>query len=312
MIANNLQKLEKRFIPPSNWIEDYFENENTNHRIRYCYVKSEQGKGTILLLPGLSEFSEKYIETTCYLNGLGYSVYILDWCFQGKSTRLKDNYQKRHSNGYGKDLDDLNSFLNQLHTNTPLFIMAHSMGAHIILRYLAQHKNNIKAASLSAPMLMPLAFKNMMPIYSLILKLMPSKYMTNYVWGGTDWVPNSRQKNGLDIFSSDPIRDKIHDYWSECDPSLRVGSPTFGWVQETIKSIRLLEENISNIKTPLLLSMAEKDLIVDNKTIKKAAQKLQKAKLTNIKNAKHEILMETDQIRSQFLEESINLFENSK
>ena len=53
-------------------------------------------RGAVLLLPGYSEFIEKYLETGSELQRAGYSVLLLDWRGQGLSDRKLSDHHKGH------------------------------------------------------------------------------------------------------------------------------------------------------------------------------------------------------------------------
>lgn len=149
-----LPDLEERFLPPENWQVGDFTNPDTNHKIHYSFALIQNPKGSVLCLPGLSEFGEKYIETARFFNTQGYNFFVLDWAYQGHSCRLREEPQKRHSDGYDTDISDLDYFIHHIiKTNTKLYMLGHSMGGHIALRYLATQEHKIQAASVIAPML---------------------------------------------------------------------------------------------------------------------------------------------------------------
>lgn len=312
MTHETLPDLEERFLPPAEWQQSEFHNKNTEHKITYSPLPHQAEEAVIVILPGLSEFGEKYIETAKELSKEGFSLYVIDWAYQGRSTRLTNHPHRRHSDGYDTDISDLDYLItNIITTDKPIFLLGHSMGAHIGLRYLIEHPQKITAASFTAPMISPLAFRYISGLYNLILKFMPDKMLKQYVPGGSDWHMQSRKNDGNDIFSSDPIRDEVHNKWSEHDPELQVGNPTYQWIKETLASIAKLKENYHRITIPVLLALAENEQLIDNNEIIKAHQKIKSSNLLRLPNAKHEILMETDDLRSKFLSETLKLFKKS-
>jgi len=263
------------------------------------------------MLPGLSEFCEKYYETANNFIKHGYNFLIIDWAYQGKSTRFDKNPHKRHSDGYDIDISDLKYIIDH-HVNkgAPTFMLGHSMGGHIGLRFLSQYPDYFQAASFSAPML---GIKDLKYTGWLIKPLSPifNLFKTSYIPGGKNWRIEARKSDGSDVFSSDPTRDTLHNTWCLQDPSLQVGNPTIKWVLESLKSISLLNKSYRDIETPTLLGMAEQEEIVCNASIIKASKIIHHSKLLNLENSKHEILMETDDIRDQFLNETLALFKQS-
>ena len=307
-----LPNLEERFLPPQNWQSDSFFNSETNHKIHYYSVSCETTslKGCVVILPGLSEFGEKYIETAKFFTERSYNTYIIDWAYQGHSIRLKENPHKRHSDGYETDISDLHYLIsNIIKTDDPLYMLAHSMGGNIGLRYLLNYTEMFDAASLSAPMFGILDLKHREGLVKSILSLLKKKY-TSYIPGGKDWNEEARSSDGKDIFSYDPIRDQIHNAWCLADPRLQVGNPTLGWVYESLKSIDILKtpQKLQKVIIPILLAYASDEKIIDNKSIKKLAGRLPNSHLLELQNARHEILMETDAVRNKFLNKTLEIF----
>ena len=219
MTFNLMQpNLEERFLPPKNWQIKKFTNPKTSHDIAYRTSLIDNPKATVICLPGLSEYGEKYIETAHFFNKQGYDVYIIDWAYQGLSTRFKDNYQKRHSDGYDTDISDLHHLItNEIITEKPVHILAHSMGGHIGLRYIAEHPEvNIKSISASTPMISIHVMKYLCDVSSVIFSLLHPIH-TKYLMKGCNWQKDNRKDHVGDIFSSNPIRENVHDAW--CVPS---------------------------------------------------------------------------------------------
>lgn len=301
--------LPTQFLPPNNWINDKFVSPKTQHEISYSKACIDNPKASIVILPGLSEFSEKYIETVRNLNENGFDCYVMDWAYQGRSSRYEGNAHKRHSNGYDSDLSDLDHLVKTIvPSNKPVHMLCHSMGGHIGLRYLIDYPNKIQTASLSAPMIDIKIFKKARWFLATLLSCC-SKYRHAYIPKGRDWHIDNRKNDGSDIFSSDPLRDSVHNAWSLKDPALRIGNPTIQWLIETLKSIDTLESNVRKIKIPVLMAVAGHEELVSNHDIRHAADKMAQASILELPDAKHEILMETNSIRGKFLQETVNLFD---
>ncbi len=308
-----LPDLEKRFLPPKNWKIKSFTNPETGHNIAYRTAFIDNAKAIVFCLPGLSEYSEKYIETTRFLNDHGYNIVVIDWAYQGLSTRFKENNHKRHSDGYEADLSDLHYLIKQeINSTLPHYMLVHSMGGHIGLRYMSEHPNIIQAASITAPMININALKYLCGTTKNIFSILTPIH-TKYIVGGHDWSAKNRTNDGKDIFSSDLNRDQVHNAWCIKNPDLQVGSPTYKWLAETLKSICTLKakETLQRIKVPLLVAYAGQEALIDNKAIKNTVNIMHNAELLNFENAKHEILMETDDVRDVFLKKTLELFKQS-
>lgn len=300
--------LEKRFIPPHNWKQFSFENPTSGHIVSISTILSDHHKKSILILTGLSEFSEKYVETARFFSKNGFDVYIMDWAYQGRSTRHLQNPHKRHSDGYDQDLSDIDYLIsNFIDARKDLFIVAHSMGGHIAMRYLAEFDHQIKAASFSAPMLKIKSLSLAERAYQRVLSTLPF-LLERYVPGGKDWNERNQNIVNKDIFSSDPTRKKLHNQWSKYIPELQLGNPTLKWVNETLKSVFILEKEYQNINVPIFIAIGTDEQLICNNEVKKAIKLMPKANLKILENSKHEILMEVDKIRDVFLKETLQLF----
>ena len=310
MSSITLPNLEERFLPPENWESGSFVNSETNHKIHYSSALIENSKGTVVALPGLSEFGEKYIETARFFNAQGYSFYVIDWAYQGRSSRFLKNPHKRYSDGYQTDISDLNHMMkNIIKDHKNLYMLAHSMGSNIGIRHLFNHPGLFKAAAFSAPMLGIQDIGVFQKPLKVLLYLLPF-IREQYVPKGSDWHDQMRPNNVTGIFSSDLEREKIHSIWSKTNPELQVGNVTFKWILESLKSISIIfkYKKTKHLDTPTLFAFAENERLVSNTAIKKFTKNLPNSKTIELKNSKHEILVETDDIRDKFLQEALSLF----
>ncbi len=298
--------LEERFTAPAGWRTGEFVHLKTGHTIHYATVSPENPKAVAVILPGLSEFSEKYHETARDLLARNLSVWIIDWAFQGRSSRWSRHPMRRHTNGFDADIQDLHKLVSDhvlpAAQDRPLVMIGHSMGGHIGLRYLAEHQGIFKAAAFSAPML-GIHDVNKIPSFIRAFLLCCLKPFGNcYVPFGRDWHESLRKSDGTDVFSSDPVRDALHNDWSKTHPELQVGSPTLSWIFSALVSCKTLEKDLPSIDIPLLIVSAEDDRIVDNNAIAHAAAVLPQGTLLRLPEARHEILMERDDIRNRWFE----------
>lgn len=316
-----LPPLEQRFLPPEGWRWHHFKTPR-GRTLRFGTVspKDTVPDAVVVILTGLSEFSEKYYETARDLLGRNLSVWIMDWQGQGLSERfIPKNPQKRHSRGFDEDVADLHCFIKEyvkhaaVHPDVgriPLVMLGHSMGANIGMRYLAHHPDMFACAAFSAPMVGIKKLNMIPPFLRLPLTALFQEVAgQNYVFGGGEWTPQSRANPGNNIFSSDPTRDRIHNAWCEFDPRLQVGNVTFGWLHEANKSCHILQraETARSLNTPCLFALAGKDDLVNNDIARRVIKMIPHAKVLELRDAKHEILMESDKYRNEFLQEFDNL-----
>lgn len=295
---------EERFTVPAGWRTGEFFNPRTGHRIHYAHLSPAAPRATVVILQGLSEFTEKYFELARDMMARGFAVWTMDWAYQGRSSRLDRYPMRRHSDGIDADMDDLHKLVSDhvlpAAQGRKLIMAAHSMGGHIGLRYLAQHNGIFAAAAFSAPMLGIAQVSRIPPLLQDMILTILSPFKTSYMPGGKDWHENMREKEGI-VFSSDPVRDALQMAWTRGHPALRVGAPTVRWVYEAIMSCRALQGELKNILLPVMIGYAGRDVIVDNGALIRAAAKIPQAALVELGEAHHEIFMERDDLRGAWL-----------
>lgn len=297
-----------------------FKNEQ-GHKLRFgtASPKSRVPDAVVVVLPGLSEFAEKYFELANDLIDRNLAIWILDWEGQGKSDRLLSNRNKRHSNGFDSDVADLHSFMMEyvkhasVHPDVgriPMVMLGHSMGANVGMRYLLQHPDIFTCAAFSAPMA-GIAAIDFLPLsvavdVSTILNEMAG---TSYIMGGKDWSPDERDNPKKNIFSHDPVRSTIHNIWCRADPQLQVGNVTYGWVNQALRSCYTLQNAFTStpLTLPCLFGIAGEEKLVSNKRTRALIKHLPNAITLDLPGSRHEILMETDDIRNTFIDAFIKL-----
>src|ERR1700760_3912961 len=114
-------------------------------------------RGVCVLLNGQTEFIEKYFEVIDELRGRGYAVVTMDWRGQGGSSRMTGDHRKSFVGDFSEYDEDLDTLMNWM--VTPLLkagekpiALAHSMGAHILLRRLTRKPGDFRFCVLCAPM----------------------------------------------------------------------------------------------------------------------------------------------------------------
>lgn len=261
--------------------------------------------GSVLFLNGRAEFLEKHGETIRELNQRGYDVYSMDWRGQGGSSRLLSNPHKGYVKSYTDYLRDLNCFYHHVVTPravTPVVILAHSMGAHIALRFLCERPGAADRMVLLSSMIdintapyPPLIARG---IARLAIKVGWSR---RYRWGGGDYMPD-RQAFEDNRLTSDPCRFQDAHRAIDQAPHLATGDVTWRWLAATFSSIDTVKRKgfADRIHTPTLMISGQKDRIVTLSAQQKLCRRLPNCRLMIIPGARHEILKETDDIRAVF------------
>lgn len=320
--------LPATFAEPAQIVWGSFKNAQ-GRQTRFASCPPPAGvavKGHTLLLPGFREPIEKYFEAVRDLNARGLTVWLLDWPGQGGSDRyLPKSPHKAHHLGYDEQIATLQQFVVEhvvkgKDKNQPLYLMAHSMGAHISLRWLHDHNQQngpVTSAILTAPMVdiatAPLP-KSLARQMAKIAKT--GNYLENYIPTGSDWVDDNtpappkgpKPKNTIasDVLlsnaTSDHDRIKVLPAIFAQKPFLKLGDPTYGWIYHSFQSIDILNAPgyLEAIKTPIMMEISGRERVVNHAACIKAADRLPNCERLDIADAKHEIWMERDQLRSAF------------
>lgn len=263
-------------------------------------------KGTVVLVAGFGEPIEKYFEVMRELTDKGFAVWMMDWRGQGGSDRfLSENPQKMYSEGYSEHVETLYQFADKIVQKSPgpMILTAHSMGAHIGLRCLKEHEGTFDSAIVSAPMLNINTGSLARPVARQVAKFAKAgNYLEKYVPGGKDWDEKD-PVFAASTTTSDPDRFRVITELYTAKPELRTGSPTYGWIYHTFESIDILnkEEYLKAINVPILMEISGNEVIVDKEAEERASKLLPHCTRVDIPDAKHEIWMERDALRNQWL-----------
>ncbi len=302
---------------PDNWQWGEFQNRNNQH-IRYGWNCPPNAKALIVFAEGRTEVIEEYFENIRYFNERGYACAIMDWQGQGLSYRLTGDNSRHHSIGFEQDISDFDEFMACLATidgfkALPKVLVAHSMGANITLRYLADHQDIFKCGVMVAPML-GLNPKRTIKLFGKMLLNMAAKlnWHSKYALGQTAWNEKIAHVAKFKV-SSCPMRRDLQPYLFKTKPELQSGGVTWGWLAEALKSIATLHdaETCERIKTPLYFAIAQNDIVVDNAGTIKTISLLPNATQKIYEKAEHQIHREQDAIRLPLLSEMKKFIEKS-
>jgi lysophospholipase len=301
--------LQDRFLQHEDWRWGYFTNAD-GKRLRTGWADPRPRstvRATAITLPGFSGFAEQWFELFTDLLDRGIAIRHLDWNGQGGSDRYLDNSHKMHSLGYGRDVRDLHAFIDQfieVNHDRPVFLLAHSMGAHIAMRYLSERPDAVAGAFLTAPMLAIHAEKAPPAVVAQVARLMTALgFGERYLLGHEDWWFREHYAVEESRLSQDAVRYRVAQLYYRLEPSLRIGGGTWRWLHESFRSIDKLKRPrvLREIRTPIHIASAGRDVIVDNRAHARAARYLPDCAVTHYADAKHDIWMETDAIREPLL-----------
>jgi len=262
-------------------------------------------RGSLLFLPGRGDSYEKYLETLDHWHRLGWRVTASDWRGQAGSGRFGNDSVTGHIDDFEIWVNDLAELWEMWKRTAPPphVLVGHSMGGHLVLRALAEHKVDPDAMVLSAPML---GFHS--PLPSAVLQLFARTMLRlgnprRPAWKWSE-KPGALPADRSDLLTHDSQRYGDEVWWRQARPELVMGPASWGWVAAALASIRLLERPgvLEAITTPVLVLATDHDKLVSWRASRRAAQRLPRGQLVRFgKEARHEILREADPVRDRAL-----------
>ena len=260
--------------------------------------------GTVLLCQGRSEFIEKYFETVGELIQRGFAVVTFDWRGQGLSERELADPRKGHIDDFAlfeRDAAAVLKHMAQAACPRPWYGLAHSMGAAVMLRMAHAGTLPLQRMVLSAPLIDiarlryprgARALAELCDISGLGGRFIPG--------GGPESILSKPFKDN--VLSSDHRRYARNAGVAAAAPDLSIGDPSIGWANAAFRQMKAFEDAEFPRRTlvPTLVVMAGADKVVANRPMERFATRLKAGMLVSIPFSEHEILMESDEIRSQF------------
>jgi lysophospholipase len=257
----------------------------------------------VCLFPGRAEFIEKYFETVRDLRARGFAVAALDWRGQGGSQRLLRNPQKGYVRRFADYDIDLATFMQQVvlpDCPPPVFALAHSMGATVLIRAAHAGHRWFDRMVLLAPLIGLPGLRRSLFTRVAVRVLRLVGFGSFYVPGGDATVMQQRPFIG-NLLTSDPVRYARNVGVLEAEPRLAIAWPTVAWADAAFRMIGTLAQPgyAAKIRQPMLVIAAGHDRIVSTQAIDEFAARLRAASHLIVPGARHELLMEQDRYRGQ-------------
>lgn len=269
-------------------------------RVMTAPATASPARGSVIIAPGRTEFIEKYFEVARELQARGFAVFCIDWRGQGLSGREVQNGLKGHFASFDDPVNDLSTALKMLSAKLPRphIGLAHSMGGGILLRALQTRRVELDAAAFSAPMW---GIAGLKPMAKRFARFMAS------VGAGGMFAPTVATRWKREPFKRNPVTNdeqrhkRCQDLITE-EPRLALAGPTLGWLAAASDAIEAFRQPgaLAHVRIPILVASAEDEKFVDSASHAFVAEQLPNAMHITIPGAKHEILMERDELRAQF------------
>lgn len=258
-------------------------------------------RGHVLLLPGRTEYIEKYGRVARDLAARGYGIVCIDWRGQG----LSDHVDGRRDIGHVDDFDEYQADLAALLADQavaalpgPRLLFSHSMGGCIALRALLDGLA-VDAAVFSGPMWGISVNRYLRPIGETIARV------GTKVGQGQMRMPGTKAETYV---LSDPFEGNVlttdPGYWAwmqshaQAQPDLALGGPTLRWLDAAREEFARFDQS-QMPGTPSLTLLGGAEHVVDPDAIHRHMAEFAKGELVVIPEAMHEIWMERPDLQDQ-------------
>lgn len=292
-------------------VKAYWVVAEDNVRLRIAHWCGEAApRGTVFVLQGRTENIEKYGRTADDLVREGFGVFAIDWRGQGLSDRLSADRMLGHVGTFSDYQIDLRAMIKVaegLSLAKPWYLLGHSLGACVGLRAVL-NGSPFSACAFTAP----LWDINL----SLIQRLAawPMSWLAQAVGKGDSYAPGTGAESYVlhtdfdqNRLTHDPDMYRYYIKISEGLVDQQVGGPSMRWLYQALKETRLLAR-LQSPDVPCVAFCGAEDSIVAIPAVRDRMSRWPKGRLELLPNARHDVLYETQNIRSHVLTEICNLF----
>jgi alpha-beta hydrolase superfamily lysophospholipase len=212
-------------------------------------------QGILIVVHGLGGHSDLFKHGVRCLVPQGYGVYALDLRGHGRSPGQRGYIQ--HWQAFREDLRTFLQFIHSKETAENYFLWGHSMGGTISLDYALHYPELLQGLILSAPALGHIG----VPAWKLAVGQILSQVWPRFkLKVGIDRSLSSRDLTVLADYAADPLR---HEYGTA-----RLSAEFF-------KTVDWINQNIDQLKIPLLLLQGDADSITSPQSSQSLFRRLQ-------------------------------------
>ncbi|MBI3420185.1 MAG: alpha/beta hydrolase, partial [Proteobacteria bacterium] len=222
-------------------------------------------RGCVIIHIGWGEWLEKYAADAEKWRRRGFETVVLERRGQALSSRFLENRNKAWLPDYSRLVEDFDEFFRQIFDDEhePLLLCGHSMGAHLLLRWMLEKRPRvaIKGVILLSPMQRiltpPFSYSMARLITAVAMMLGLSRH---YAPGQESFDPVKTPFAGNFITHDEARYDAMVLALRE-NPLLKSGGVTFGWLQAAFRSAEKLEKLLllGAPRGPYLMLGAEND-----------------------------------------------------
>lgn len=253
--------------------EGVFEAADTAELFYQCW-RSDQPRGSLYIAHGLAEHSESYERLAQALQSLNLNIYAFDFRGHGRSPGPRG-----YVDSFSWFVRDMTTFVEFLEEKekwpAPRFLLGHSMGGLVALKYLMETPNHpFQKVLLSSPLL------------GIKMAVSPLKEKVAHLLHR--WAPQVTLPHGirLEDLSRDP--EILQEYKKDYLRHDKIAPTTFLGMKECAEEVL---QGADQIQEPLFFQVAGRDRVVDLQKTKEFFQKLphDDKKMIVYKDSYHEV-----------------------
>ncbi|MGS4943880.1 alpha/beta fold hydrolase [Meridianimarinicoccus sp. RP-17] len=265
------------------------------------------GAGTILLVPGRTEYLEKYGAVADRFAQAGYGMVSVDIRGQGLSDRALSDPRIGHVArfaDYQHDMDALVAFAAARDMPKPWVVIGHSMGGAIALRALVDGLD-VTGAVFSAPMWGIAMNPALRPVAWGLGWAAHRAGLNRWVTPGTKIDSYVRICDPNDNFLTDDPGE-IAQMRAQLDavPGLDLGGPSVPWLYRALVECADLQRN-ADPGVPSLTFLPERDEIVSKPAMRAMTARWRDAELVEVPQGRHETMMEIPARQQLFFDRTL-------
>lgn len=222
-----------------NYVEETI-NGADGARLYLRRSETERPRAEIIIVHGFAEHSGRYAALTDHLVGHSYCVTSYDERGHGQSEGLAGHVDR--FSDYERDLDRVVAYVRSRGCSRTIFIIGHSMGGLVTLRYVAKNRGSLAGAVVTSPLI---AIAGEVPGHKLLIARV-----------GARVAPRLRLDNEINprVLSRDPEVGRAY----AADPLVhRVISTR--WFAEAVRAMDEVKQWASEITLPLLVMQGTED-----------------------------------------------------
>lgn len=299
-------------------LSTFFDNVEYNYfygvdsiKIGYKVFPNLDSTKAIVISNGRTESIPKYMELIYDLNNNGYSIYILDHRGQGVSERMyKVNPEMGYVENFNFYVEDLKTFYELVvvpNSHSKIYLLGHSMGGTISTLYVEENPTDFNAVALSSPMygfsFSTCAVANLFGGETIKYAPTQKGYKESIEGFEKNTLTNSKVRYNLMIKTQN---DNVQ---------IQLGGSSYQWLMESCSAMSELKENANNIEIPLLLLQGTEEEIVKssahNSFVDKMIELNKDVSAYKVDGAKHELLIEKDELRNLAVSKILEFFEKN-